>query len=295
MKFLIAIGSKEYSEPTLRLGMRVAKAFNAAVTIVYVGEKISAFSTSGVHLAQENLENWELDRQGVDVLAWAFKYLEDNGYLSTGSGGEGFNIRKLVQTDEDRCEVFLEGNHTQEVRLILRNGDIIEQLRDEVNKRAFDITIIGASKKRSMAHDLIQYIDSSIFVVKNYQPDGQYKMLLAVNDAPNTRKAVKYGARVAQAFDLYTTAVTVSSTTDFRENYKKASAWADKFLRRSGIKNEIRLEHGRFMEIMSTIAGDNHIIVMGSSTKSPLAKFFKGSKPLKVMKDCKCPVLIVKE
>ena len=53
MKFLIAIGSKEYSEPTLRLGMRVAKAFNAAVTIVYVGEKISAFSTSGVHLAQE--------------------------------------------------------------------------------------------------------------------------------------------------------------------------------------------------------------------------------------------------
>jgi nucleotide-binding universal stress UspA family protein len=295
MKFLIAIGSKEYSEPTLRLGMRVAKAFNAAVTIVYVGEKISAFSTSGVHLAQENLENWELDRQGVDVLAWAFKYLEDNGYLSTGSAGEGFNIGRLVQTDEDRCEVFLEGNHTQEVGLILRNGDIIEQLRDEVNKRAFDITIIGASKKRSMAHDLIQYIDSSIFVVKNYQPDGQYKMLLAVNDAPNTRKAVKYGARVAQAFDLYTTAVTISSTTDFRENCKKASAWADKFLRRSGIENEIRLEYGRFMEIMSTIAGDNHIIVMGSSTKSPLVKFFTGSKPMKVMKDCKCSVLIVKE
>ncbi len=75
MKFLIAIGSKEYSEPTLELGMRVAKAFNAGVTIVYVGEKISAFSTSEVQLAQENLENWELDRQGVDVLEWAYEYL----------------------------------------------------------------------------------------------------------------------------------------------------------------------------------------------------------------------------
>ena len=72
MKFLIAIGSKEYSEPTLELGMRVAKAFKAIVTIVYVSDKISAFSTSEVLMAQENLENWELDRQGVDVLEWAY-------------------------------------------------------------------------------------------------------------------------------------------------------------------------------------------------------------------------------
>jgi nucleotide-binding universal stress UspA family protein len=295
MKFLIAIGSKKYSGPTLEVGMRIANAFNAEVTIVYVGEKIGAFSTSEVLMAQENLQNWKLDRQGVDVLEWAFDFLVQNEYVSPDSSADGFNVEKLVQTDDDRCEVFLEGNRTQEVGLILRNGDIIQQLRDEVNKRAFDVTIIGASKKRSMTHDLIQYIDSSIFIVNNYQPDRQYKMLLAVNDAPNTRKAVKYGVRVAQAFDLFTTAVTVSGTADFSENCKKASAWADKFLRRSGVENKIHLEHGKFVETMSTIAGDNHIIVMGSSTKSPLVKFFKGSKPLKVMENCKCPVLIVKE
>ncbi|HIA23149.1 MAG TPA: universal stress protein [Candidatus Marinimicrobia bacterium] len=145
-----------------------------------------------------------------------------------------------------------------------------------------------------MIHDLIQYIDSSIFVVKNYQREKHYKMLLAVNDAPNTKKAVKYGVRVAQSFDLYTTAVTISSTADFREDYKKASAWADKFLRRSGVEYETRLEHGKFTETMNAIATDNHIIVMGSSTKSPLVKFFKGSKPLKVCEECNCPALIVK-
>jgi nucleotide-binding universal stress UspA family protein len=295
MKFLIAIGSKKYSGPTLEVGMRVANAFNAEVTIVYVGEKISAFSTSEVLMAQENLQNWKLDRQGVDVLEWAFDFLVQNEYVSLDSSADGFNVEKLVQTDDDRCEIFLEGIKTQEVGLILRNGDIIQQLREEVKRGQFDVTIIGGSQKRRTSHDLIQYIDSSIFVVKNYQPDRQYKMLLAVNDAPNTRKAVKYGVRVAQAFDLYTTAVTVSSTADFRGNYKKASAWADKFLRRSGVENKIHLEHGKFVETMSTIAGDNHIIVMGSSTKSPLVKFFTGSKPIKVMEDCKCPVLIVKE
>ena len=186
MKFLIAIGSKDYSGSTLELGMHVAKAFNAAVDIVYVGEKISAFSTSEVMLAQENLENWELDRKGVDVLQWAYQYLVENKYIRSDSGNSDFNTDKLIQTDDDRCEVNLEGRITQEVGLILRNGDIIEQLRDEVKRSGTDVTIIGASKKRGMVHDLIQYIDSSIFIVKNYDRDRSYKLLLSVNDAPNT-------------------------------------------------------------------------------------------------------------
>ena len=113
MKFLIAIGSKDYSSPTLELGMRVAKAFNAAVDIVYVGEKISAFSTSEVKLAQENLDNWEIDRKGVDVLQWAYEYLVENKYIRSDPENSDFNTDKLVQTDDDRCEVHLEGRMTK--------------------------------------------------------------------------------------------------------------------------------------------------------------------------------------
>ena len=294
MKFLIAIGSKDYSGSTLELGMHVAKAFNAAVDIVYVGEKISAFSTSEVMLAQENLENWELDRQGVDVLQWAYKYLVENKYIRSDSGNSDLNTDKLIQTDDDRCEVNLEGRITQEVGLILRNGDIIEQLRDEVKRSGTDVTIIGASKKRGMVHDLIQYIDSSIFIVKNYDRDRSYKLLLSVNDAPNTRKALKYGVRVAEAFDLDVNAMTISDSKEFRDDYKQASKWADKFLRRSGVDHEVNLVFGDFITVMNETARDNHIVVMGTSTKSPLTKFFKGSKPLKVSEKCNCPALIVK-
>ena len=169
MKFLIAIGSKDYSGPTLELGMRIAKSFNAAVDIVYVGERVSAFSTAEVILAQENLENWELDRKGVDVLHWAYEYLFENEYINLDSENSDFNMDKLIQTDDDRCEVHLKGRMTQEVGLILRNGDIIQQLRDEVKRSSIDCTIIGGSGERQMAHDLVQFIDSSIFVVKNYE------------------------------------------------------------------------------------------------------------------------------
>jgi nucleotide-binding universal stress UspA family protein len=292
MKFLIAVGSKDYSGPTLELGMRVAKAFNAAVDIVYVGDKISAFSTSEVILAQENLVNWELDRQGVDVLQWAYEYLVENKYIKSES--DEFNTDKLVQTDDDRCEVHLEGRMTQEVGLILRNGEIIQQLRDEVKRSGIDVTIIGGSGERRMTHDLVQYIDSSIFVVKNYDRARNYKLLLAVNDAPNTKKALKYGVRVAEAFELDVNAITISNTEEFRADYRNASKWADKFLRRSGVNHEVNLVHGNFLTVMNETAGEDHIIVMGNSTKSPLTKFFTGSKPLNVCENCNCPALIVK-
>jgi len=68
MRFLIAIGSEEYSEPTLRIGMQVARGFGASVTIAYVGPKISGFTSHEVQLAHENLERWEFDRPGVEVL-----------------------------------------------------------------------------------------------------------------------------------------------------------------------------------------------------------------------------------
>ena len=294
MKFLIAIGSKDYSGPTLELGMRVAKTFNAVVDIVYVGDKISAFSTAEVNLAQENLENWELDRKGVDVLQWAYEYLVENKYIHSDSEDSGFNTDKLIQTDDDRCEVQLEGCMTQEVGLILRNGDIIQQLRDEVKRSAIDVMIIGGSGERRMAHDLVQYVDSSIFVVNQFDPNQKYRILLAADDSTGTKGAVKFGVRVAQAFKINVDILTVSKVDQFRDGYKGAAERAGKFMRRTGIQYQNIYRMGDPSEIIKKEAGDNHIVIMGASSKNPLMKFFKGSKPLKVMEDCSCPILIVK-
>ena len=294
MKFLIAIGSKDYSGPTLELGMRVAKAINAAVDIVYVGEKISAFSTSEVKLAQENLDNWELDRKGVDVLQWAYEYLVENKYILSDSENSDFNTDKLVQTDDDRCEVHLEGRMTQEVGLILRNGGIIQQLRDEVKRSGIDVMIIGGSGERRMAHDLVQYIDSSIFVVNQFDPNQKYRLLLAVDDSTGTKGAVKFGVRVAQAFKIDVDILTVSKVDRFKDGYKDAAERAGKFMRRTSIQYQNIYRVGDPSEIIKNEAGDNHIVIMGASSKNPLMKFFKGSKPLKVMEVCPCPILIVK-
>ena len=294
MKFLIAVGSEKYSGPTLRVGMEVASAFNASVTVVKVGSRISEYSASLVKLAHERMGEWDFDRPGVKVLKWAFNFLLDNHYITSSIVETGFSKNTIIDTGNNRAEVYLQGTTGSDMNLILRNGDTISELREEVSHGNFDVTIIGGSKKRRMAHDLIQYLDSSIFVVNQYDQKKSYKLLIAVNDSLHTEKAVKYGVRVSQAFDVNVDLVTVSKSGSFNSGYRNAVNRSEKLMRRMGIQYETHLLKGDPIDVIKKTAGDDHIIVMGASTKNPLFKFFTGSKPLKIMKNCPCPVLIVR-
>ena len=294
MKILIAVRSKEFSVPTLSAGMKIAQSFKAKATIVDVGEKINDFSLKEVSMAQERMESWNFDRPGVDVLEWAFEYLAQNGLIKTTSIDAGFPKNTLIEKGSSRAEVFLEGSVSDDVSLILRNGNIIEELRGEVQSEGYDVTIIGASQKRSMAYDLVQYIDSSIFVANNYDSNQSYRILLAVDDSPATKKTVKYGVRVAQAFGIGVDILTISTKEEFGKDYKNAAAWAAKLLRRSGIEYKNRFEVGDPSHLIATNGGEDHIIVMGASSSNPLKTLFKSNKPLKVLENCRCPILIVK-
>ena len=294
MKILIAISSKAYSGETLSVGMKVSKAFNASTTIVDVGEKINQFSMKEVDMVQERMDSWDIDRPGVDVLEWAFEFLAEKELIKTNTIEAGFPKNTLVETGGGRSEVFLEGTFCEDLNLILRNGDIVEELKNEVQNHGYDVTIIGGSRKRRMSHDLTQYINSSIFVVNNYKSNETYRLLLAVDDSAATKKAVKYGVRIAQAFDIEVDVINVSKTDESKDDYKNAADWASKFLRRSNINHKnIRLS-GNPSESIAREAGDNHIIVMASSNRNPLKTFFQGNKSLKVLENSECPILIVK-
>tara|TARA_B100000131_G_scaffold270291_1_gene270045 strand:- start:1143 stop:2027 length:885 start_codon:yes stop_codon:yes gene_type:complete len=294
MKILIAISSKEYSAPTLDVGMKIARLLNASTTIVDVGQKINEFSIKDINLANELMETWDMDRPGVDVLEWAYKYLEKNNFINTKHIGEGFPKHSLIDSGTGRAEILLKGSTISNLNLILRNGDIIEELRNEVQVHDYDLTIIGGSGRRNMAHDLVQYIDSSIFIVNSFDSNQKYKILLAVDDSPGTSKAVKYAVRVAQAFDINVDLITVSKDNRFGEGCKRASERSQKMLRRSGIDYIVHFKKGNPVDTIVKTAGSNHIIIMGASTQSPLTKFFMGSKPLNVIKASDCPVIIVK-
>ncbi|MCS5622900.1 MAG: universal stress protein [Candidatus Marinimicrobia bacterium] len=294
MKILIAIGSKRYSKPTLHLGMKVAQAFNAKTTIIDVGEKISEFSSQLVELAQDQMESWDFDQPGVDVLEWAFNYLSDNSLIDSKQIETGFPKNKLIDDGEDRKLVYLSGTVCEDVNLILRNGDIISELREEVQYGGYDVTILGKSQKRNMSHDLLQYINSSILVVNQYNNEKFTRVLLPVDNSSGTMKAAKYGIRVAIAYNIGIDILTVMDNNGSNKDGSLKISKVTKLIRRSGINYTHLQEQGNPVEKIIEKANDDKIIVMGASSMSPIKRYFKGSKPLSVMNRCNVPILIVK-
>ena len=294
MKILIAIGSKEFSKPTLNLGMKVAQAFNAKTTIIDVGEKVSEFSSQLVELAQDQMESWDFDPPGVDVLEWAFNYLSENNLIDVTQLETGFPKNRLIEDGEDRKMVYLSGTVCEDVNLILRNGDIISELRDEVQYGKYDVTILGKSRKRNMSHDLLQYINSSVLIVNNYDNQKFDKILLPLNDADGMMKVAKYAIRVAMALnvgiDIFTVINKKSLNQGISYNIKKVI----KLIQRSGVQFTNEEKEGEVVDQIIKKADKNKIIVMKASNMSPIKRYFKGSVPLSVMNESDVPILIIK-
>ena len=294
MKILIAIGSKHYSEPTLNLGMKVAEAFKAKTTIIDVGKKVSEFSSQLVELAQDQMESWDFDPPGVDVLEWAFNYLSENSLIDAKQIETGFPKNRLIDDGEDRKLVYLSGTVCEDVNLILRHGEIITELREEVQFGKYDVTIVGKSQKRNMSHDLIQYINSSILVVNKYDDENFNRVLLPVDNFPGSMKAAKYAIRVAISYDVGIDILNVLDENKSKNEDSSNVSKIIKLIRRSGVDHKYIKEDGDPVEKIIEKSNNDKIIVMRASNMSPIKRYFRGSKPLSVMNSCNVPILIVK-
>lgn len=292
MNILIAIGGRDYSKPTLDLGMKVANSFEASTTIAYVGKKVSQFSEKDVSVVHQNLDERQLYRPGVRTLEWAYDFLNSKNYIQEEKND--FNDHLLVDEENSRMRVLLKGKHSNKIDLILRTGEIIEQLRSEVQTNNHDITIIGGGSNKGMHHDLVQFIDSSVLVVKNYSFKKEYKILLPVNNSIGSNNAIEIAEQFAKANKLKVEIVTVLENKPSDENLKKILEKTAKRFSKSRIKNTTRVLEGSVVETITESASDDSIIMLGVSPKNPVMKYFFGSKPISIAQKCKCPVLIAK-
>ena len=292
MNILIAIGGREYSKPTLDLGMKVANSLEASTTIAYVGKKVSQFSEKDVSVVHQNLDERQLYRPGVWTLEWAYDFLKSKNYIQEEKND--FNDHLLIDEENSRMRVLLKGKHSNKINLILRTGEIIEQLRLEVQANNHDITIIGGGSNKGMHHDLVQFIDSSVLVVKNYSFKKKYKILLPVNNSIGSNNAIEIAEQFAKANKLEVEIVTVLENKSSDENLKKILDRTAKRFSKSRIKNTTKVLEGPVVKAITQSASDDSIVMIGVSPKNPIMKYFFGSKPISIAQKCECPVLIAK-
>ncbi|MDC0152545.1 universal stress protein [bacterium] len=294
MNILIAIGGKEYSKPTLDLGMKIANSFEATTTIAYVGKKISQFSEKDVSVVHQNLDDRELYRPGVRTLEWAYDFLESKNYIKKKDSNINFNDHLIIDEENSRMRVILKGSHSNKIDLILRTGEIIDQLKTEVERNNHDITIIGGGGNNGMHHKLVQFIDSSVMVVKNYSVNKKYKILLPVNNSLGSNKAIEIAQQFAKSKKMAVEIITVLENKPSDEKLKSILKRTQKKFTNNGIKNSAIILEGDPVQTVVKYAKDDSLVMLGVSPKNPILKYFFGSKPISIAQQCNCPVLIAK-
>ena len=294
MNILIAIGGKEYSKPTLDLGMKIANSFEASTTIAYVGKKISQFSEKDVSVVHQNLDDRELYRPGVRTLEWAYDFLESKNYIKKKDSNINFSDHLIIDEENSRMRVILKGSHSNKIDLILRTGEIIDQLKTEVERNNHDITIIGGGGNNGMHHKLVQFIDSSVMVVKNYSVNKKYKILLPVNNSLGSNKAIEIAQQFAKSKKMAVEIITVLENKPSDEKLKNILKRTQKKFTNNGIKNSAIILEGDPVKTVVKYTKDDSLVMLGVSPKNPILKFFFGSKPISIAQQCNCPVLIAK-
>ena len=293
MKILIAIGGREFSKPTLDLGMKIANSFKSSTTIAYVGKKISQFSEKDVSVVHQNLDNRELYRPGIRTLEWAYDFLISKKYIEEKDFNK-FNDYLLVDEENSRMKVLLKGQQSDKIDLIMRTGEIIEQLKNEVETNKHDITIIGGGGNKGIHQKLVQFIDSSVFVVKNYSVNKKYRILVPVNESKGSDMAIETAINFAKSYKLDVEIVSVpEGKKSIKEVEKILLKTKDKFSKNK-IKASTKLISGSAVNSIVNHAKDDSIVILGVSPKNPIMKYFFGSKPLSIAQKCNCPVLITK-
>ena len=293
MKILIAIGGREFSKPTLDLGMKIANSFKSSTTIAYVGKKISQFSEKDVSVVHQNLDNRELYRPGIRTLEWAYDFLVSKKYIEEKDSNK-FNDYLLVDEENSRMKVLLKGQQSDKIDLIMRTGEIIEQLKNEVETNKHDVTIIGGGGNKGIHQKLVQFIDSSVFVVKNYSVNKKYRILVPVNESKGSDMAIETAINFAKSYKLDVEIVSVpEGKKSIKEVEKILLKTKDKFSKNK-IKASTKLISGSAVNSIVNHAKDDSIVILGVSPKNPIMKYFLGSKPLSIAQKCNCPVLITK-
>ena len=293
MKILIAIGGKEFSKPTLDLGMKIANSFKSSTTIAYVGKKISQFSEKDVSVVHQNLDDRELYRPGIRTLEWAYDFLISKKYIEEKELNK-FDDYLLVDEENSRIKVLLKGQQSDNIDLIMRTGEIIEQLKNEVEKNNHDITIIGGGGNKGIHQKLVQFIDSSVFVVKNYSVNKTYKILLPINESKGSDMAIETAINFAKSYKLDVEIISVPENGKSIDEVEKILSKTKEKFSKSKINSKTKIIEGSTVNSIVNYAKDDSIVILGVSPKNPIMKYFFGSKPLSIAKKCNCPVLITK-
>jgi nucleotide-binding universal stress UspA family protein len=293
MKFLMCIGGVEPSAETVRFGGRIAKAFEADISVLYVQPKAPHAVRKEIQLAREKLSEWEIELPGVKVLRAAYRILSEEGVLRPSLPDEAAEFRALKPEVRGAHELELPGRQGQNIRLRIREGDVVDEVNKETESEENDLVIFGASRRRQILQKLIQFVNCSVLIVKNPR-DLAYELLLCTDSSGPARKAEIFTARLAHFLNYRVLILSVAKFKNREHVAMEGAERASRLLTKAGVLHSVVVRTGSVVEEIGRASREDTVVVMGASRRPEVWKLVFGSKANRIAERVPCPVLIVK-
>jgi len=291
MEFLICIGGGPPAMKTLEGGVQIARSFGADIAVMYVDEHQRMAFSNSIAFSRQKLSEWELEHPGVKILREAREHLSEIGVIRKTE--TGLAERHALRPDvEGAFENHFYGEEILNIRLRLREGRLVDQIRKEVQTRKYDATIIGGIDQHGNTRRLIQFVDTSFVVIDQHMPPI-YNLLFCSDLSDTANRAVMFGAKVAKALNTRMDILRIAEA-ETEEQAREAVRRLETLLRRGGIKHNVIIKKGDMIEKILEVADEEYAIVMGASGRSELMKFLLGSNPIKVVQRANTHVIVVK-
>jgi nucleotide-binding universal stress UspA family protein len=292
LSFVVCVGGGPESRETLQFAVRILKALGGDLAILYVSRPIPEAVRDEVLMSQQKMGEWATELPGIAFLRHARDLLRDEGLLRLDDGGRPI-VRHALRADvAGAFEIELQGAFGDRVRFRIREGQIAEEIRNEVRQGRYDLLVIGAGTNRRLQHQIAQFVDVSTLFVKNVRP-GRYRFLLCTGGERAGAAVAEFTARAALALDV---PVDVLAVTELRQRRTEAEEWVRRLasiLEDRGVETRTLVREGPIVKTIVESAGEDHVVVIGRSHESELRKFILGSRPIRVIQQARCPVLHV--
>jgi nucleotide-binding universal stress UspA family protein len=292
MHFLICIGGETFSKGTLKFGMSLAASFGADVSILYVRPRVSYRFRVEARLAREKLQAWQLETPEIQLMQGIERILLEEGFLRTVQGAP--DITHPAEAYKEVYEYHLFGNQGQNVRIRFREGDVVGSILRETLDIGYDLVLVGApGDGGALVRRIMQYVSTSVLIVKNPQA-FPYRLLLCLNDSRAAKKAEQFALRAASHLRTAVDILCVYAYPWEEHSALTLAETARRLMKRHSIAHTVRLRRGAVARTILAEAQPDHLIVMGESERSSLYQFFFGSNPVRIGKQGRSPVLVVK-
>ena len=302
---LVCIDESEESLRALKYAVRIGAGTDADLTMLYVRPVDQGLSSGGLEIsvARENMLDWGLELPGQKALNKARDTLVELGYLSedwkleyrhTDVQGDPLGDNLVVYHSDEGRHITLK---------LLVSPSVARGILDQCELESYDLVIIAVSDdtggggpgriERATAETVAVEHHGTVLVARELEESHGH--LLCVWDNEQSIMAAKRDAEIASRCACPVYLYSVASDESEVAQAEAAVASAEKAIRKAGIAiSGKKIEIGDPVDMIVREGRQYSVIVMSSTARTGLRRFFTTSTSFSVLQRARNSVMIAR-